>query len=244
MCHQNKLALVCLRPDTFLYPNFCKQACCYQSKRCKKESSHYSKAFGLWKIANIQSQMNKKKIQKTVEGAPIAQLHLKSTPLVSSDLGQTPTGSVLGHQSQHYALKLNNSESVTCGNTTFPKDAKVKLPPWYNCLKSNPVNSIEIKQSTRGQHNKTNWYRYRVEGITASQMHHVVLRKKKTNRCSTKISFFHKYIYMCSNRIWHNTREISKSTKYCWKVNQQHPSSWLWSHYQQGISISGCNTRC
>ncbi|KAJ8313175.1 hypothetical protein KUTeg_009273 [Tegillarca granosa] len=64
------------------------------------------------------------------------------------------SGGTCSHMSQHYALKLNNSESVTCGNTTFPKDAKVKLPPWYNCLKSNPVNSIEIKQSTRGQHNK------------------------------------------------------------------------------------------
>ncbi|KAJ8309693.1 hypothetical protein KUTeg_011558 [Tegillarca granosa] len=148
------------------------------------------------------------KILKTVEGAPIARLHLKSTPLVPSDLGQTPIGS-----SQHNALKFNNSESVTCGNTTFPKDAKVKLPPWYNCLKSNPVNSIEIEQTTRGQHNNTDWYRYRGERITASQMHQVVLRKKKPTDALLK-SLFSTSTFTCAATEYCITREKSAKAQY------------------------------
>ncbi|KAJ8313174.1 hypothetical protein KUTeg_009272 [Tegillarca granosa] len=103
--------------------------------------------------------------------------------------------------SQHYALKFNNSESVTCGNTTFPKDAKVKLPPWYNCLKSNPVNSIEIKQSTRGQHNKTNWYSISNASSSATE-------EKKPTDALLK-SLFSTSTFTCAATEYGTTREKS-----------------------------------
>ncbi|KAJ8319713.1 hypothetical protein KUTeg_002734 [Tegillarca granosa] len=116
---------------------------------------------------------------KTVKGAPISRLSLSPRPLMSCDSGVAPLGSVLGYQSLIKETKFNKSSSVVCANLDFPKDTKVKLPPWHSDLVKNIVNSVDIEMSTREQHKSLKWHEYRKTRITASKMHRIIQRKRQ-----------------------------------------------------------------